>query len=145
MKESSAGSGGQHLSTFEKNSGSFSENEVYLVSVLPNNEVIFFNNIEKDFMKYTYFSKMVDNKYQDNKCELSEQTFFKFQYPYLIMIKGSLELIIYSFINNIFYYEKLNCPVLMGIENALDNASNRNDAYVLLDAGPFFAALKITP
>lgn len=61
------------------------------------------------------------------------------------MIKGSLELIIYSFINNIFYYEKLNCPVLMGIENALDNASNRNDAYVLLDAGPFFAALKITP
>jgi len=61
------------------------------------------------------------------------------------MIKGSLEVIVYSFINNIFYYEKLNCPVLCGISNALNNKDNRNDAYVLFDAGPFFSAVKISP
>lgn len=61
------------------------------------------------------------------------------------MIKGSLEIIVYSFINNIFYYEKLNCPVLTGISNALNNIENRNDAYVLFDAGPFLSPVKISP
>lgn len=96
-------------------------------------------------MKYTYFSKSGESSFLDNKCELSEQTYFKFSYPYLIMIKGSLELIVYSFINNIFYYEKLNCPVICGISNALNNFWDWNNAYVLFDAGPFFTACKITP
>ena len=61
------------------------------------------------------------------------------------MIKGSLEIIVYSFINNIFYYEKLNCPVITGISNALNNTENLNDAYVFFDAGPFFSPVKISP
>jgi hypothetical protein len=37
------------------------------------------------------------------------------------MVKGSLEVIFYSFTDNIFYYEKLNCPVISEIVNAVDN------------------------
>jgi len=121
MSESSPKSNPVHLETFEKMSPLNGESDLHLVSVLPNKEVIFFNNIDRDDMRYTYFSKAVGEKFQDNKCVLSEQTFFKFSYPYLIMVKGSTELICYSFINNIFYYEKLNCPILCGIYNAIDN------------------------
>lgn len=37
------------------------------------------------------------------------------------MVKGCTEIICYSFIDNTFYYDKLNCPILMGISNAVDN------------------------
>jgi hypothetical protein len=59
------------------------------------------------------------------------------------MVKGSLELIYYNFIDNVFYYEKLNCPVLLQITNAVDNFTDRNNVYLIFDAGGFYIPCKL--
>lgn len=61
------------------------------------------------------------------------------------MVKGSLEVIFYSFTDNIFYYEKLNCPVICEITNAVDNFESRNNSYLLFDAGGFLIPCNLIP
>jgi len=98
------------------------DTENNLVSVI-GSDILFINDYERDKARYTYFNvDQTTGQYIDNKGYISEQTLFKFAYPNLIMVKGCLEVIYYSFLNNIFYYEKLNCPIVMGITNAVDNA-----------------------
>lgn len=109
-----------------------------------NKEVIFVNGFEMAKMQYTYFIPDGD-EYVDNKGELSEQTFIKFSYPYFIMVKGSLEIICYSFLHDTFYYEKLNCPIMCGLTNAVDNFEDRNKAYVLFDVGDYYLICTIQP
>ena len=144
-KESSLFNSSYTVKSIEANYSS--ETSWNLVSVIDStSDIIFINNFSGAKAKYTYFNLVQgSNDYVDNKCEINEQTFFKFSYPYLIMIKGSLEVIVYSFINNIFYYEKLNCPILCGITNAVDNYDAWNSAYILFDAGPFLIPCSLTP
>lgn len=43
---------------------------------------------------------------------IKETTIMKFHYPAVMMIKGCNEILIYSITENLYYYIKLNSPIL---------------------------------
>ena len=79
--------------------------------------VFLINGRKEDSINLKVFSRDYDSSrnivYEDDDFIIKEWTFVEFSYPYLLIIKGSLEIIIYSFLDNVFYYEKLNCPIFM--------------------------------
>ncbi len=52
-----------------------------------------------------------------------------------MFVKGNLELIIFSFTSDQFYYEVLNLPILM--KTSSEKSGSDNNVDVLFDAGPF--------
>ena len=62
-----------------------------------------------------------------------------FNYPYIVMVKGNLELIIYSFEADQFYYEVMNLPIIEKTSSVYYIERNDEEFVDLLfDAGEFF-------
>jgi hypothetical protein len=88
-------------------------------------------------------SSNTENDVLKDKIQIKEWTGVWFEFPYLVIVKGNFELIIYSFITDTFYYEVLTLPILM-LSSSITGLLDQVD--VLFDAGPFFlkATIKLS-
>ena len=66
---------------------------------------------------------------------IHEWTFIWFKYPNLMLLKGNIELVVYSFMNDTFYYDRLNCPIIKSNECDTSLAESLD---VLYDCGDFY-------
>lgn len=46
------------------------------------------------------------------KYSIKETTFVKFNYPYVMLIKGCTEVIMYTVDKDRYYYVRLDCPII---------------------------------
>ena len=84
--------------------------------------------------------KNANKKVAQHEVTFNEWTGVWFNYPYLCLIKGNLEIMFYSFTTAKFYYEVLNMPII-SISN--DVSYNQNSFFVMFDAGSFFLPAEI--
>lgn len=55
--------------------------------------------------------------------EIKEINFIKFNYPYVTIVKGCNEIMYYNILEKLYYYVKLNFPILLKCD-VVDTANN---------------------
>ena len=74
--------------------------------------VYFITKIENDEVQIQMSKRVKSKTYEVDDMLIKERTALWFQFPYIVMIKGNIELIVYSFQDDQFYYESLNLPIV---------------------------------